>query len=307
MDRKLDSSLKKNKAVLKYKLIVAEKLGRPFMEINEADIKKYQEISDQELLNEWLPKELTAKGKTTKKKPTRRAKKPQISQKSKKAEAVVAKAAVKQELLTPDMQRVHFLQGLLVVNPHCRLKELPRVTARWKDASLEAIRDFEDRTEEGEVVKRYEHLTNEEIQKQRARHLLPGLDQLWMNDQFKRIYTFPTSKGTAMFATLHYGPSAEKGIVYVGIGSEKGHGIIYHKYFEPSTSKSLKGDVTIDPAKENQAVQETGEWTNTIPFDPEIAADGTLTLRFQNELHYVQIEPVRSDLLDSKVFNVESE
>jgi hypothetical protein len=301
-DRKIEAMVVRVKTELKYKLIVAEKLGRPFLEINDQDIQKYQEICDQELLQDWLPKELTAKGKSQKKQGAKKTKgrrsPPQAKTKVAKAEPVARKGPSKpvtQEPISPEIQRTQFLNGLLIANPHCRLKELDRVTRRWKDATNADIRNFSDR---------YQSLSDEEINKQRARHLIPGLDSLLKNDQFKRIYTFPTSKGIALLSTLNYGPSSEKGIVYVGITNEKGQGKIYHKYFEPSTSKSLKGDVTNDPSQEVLPVQEENEWTHTLPFEPEIAADGTLTLRFPNELHSIHIEPVRTDLLDATIFTI---
>lgn len=101
-----------------------------------------------------------------------------------------------------------------------------------------------------------------------------------------------------MFATLNYGPFSERGIVYVGISGVT----IFHKYFEPFSSAISSGNLTIDPTNAEQADEPGEEWVHTLPFEPSVDGEGQITLRFHKELHYLTIEPVRTDLLNSKLF-----
>jgi len=179
-------------------------------------------------------------------------------------------------------------------------KQHPRVTKRWKTADSKAIRTFRDFNNQGELVHRYQDMSEDALMWQRARHYLPGLEQLVLEPKERALYSFPTKNGYGLFVDLYFNGQCHHGVVYLGIGTDK---VLYHRYFE--VIKDLKemesvfqGRGVEEPSTKED--DEPGEWTNVGDYVYDrVSGDGILTLRFTKETHFLQIHPVRPDLLES--------
>jgi hypothetical protein len=177
------------------------------------------------------------------------------------------------------------------------IKELDRVTNRWMTHDPEIIRHFIDFDKNGVEIKRYIGMNDEEIEKQRAFHFLPGLEKILVSKVHKKIYTFPTSRGCGVYADLIRGRDKHLGVIYFGIGVQDR--VVFHKYFEEKQMNDPDFNGTFKDKEEipkNNNNNEPG-WECTTEQTFEMDEKGVLTINFDGEDHYIRLYPVRKDLI----------
>lgn len=206
-----------------------------------------------------------------------------------------------QPRITKEELRGKYILNLYQRNPLYR--EDSRVTKRWSTRDLNLIRDFKDKDMHNREMQRYKTLTDEEIEKQRARHYLPGTELIISDSNDRNIYSFPTKHGVGMMAELHIGNDFYYGVLYMGIGKDN---VIYHKYFEDLDQNQLTGGTFNDGENitATEKSEEENEWVVNSKFKLkfEVSEQGILTIKYPDEKHFIQIHPVRRDFLNPELF-----
>lgn len=180
--------------------------------------------------------------------------------------------------------------NLRLYKPSNRCKELPRVT-RWLTKDTDQIRQFVDTSMEGDALKHYEHLSDEEILEQRARHYLPGTERLLMEPEFRNKYTFPTNRGYGMLAQLAFNQTKTNGILYIGIDNSL---IVFHKYFEDVQFSTSTTNWLLDKegSNPNEAVQFNESWHSDFKFDSHLSDKDVFTFTYSDD-HAISIYPLK--------------
>lgn len=195
-----------------------------------------------------------------------------------------------------------------------------RVNKRWATRKVEQIRQFTDKVG-GAPIKRYEHMDEEEIKFQRAKHYLLGTERLLADAEFRNLYATPVPRGYRMDAQLIFNERVLKGSLVFGVG---GDGVVFHRYFneedEPEEVMAEEADadqdeMEIEPEEEMiDSSEETIEagidttsdedqpWENKKGFVVTVNAQGILEFAFSKEDHRLQIFPAKPEDLNPELF-----
>ncbi len=188
--------------------------------------------------------------------------------------------------VSPQQLKARYLQSLYQRKSN---NEHPRVTKRWQTQDPDIIRQY----------KGYEGLSADEILYQRARHYLPGIEKIFAEPKDRKIYTFPTDSGVGMFCAFNYQDDTEFGAIYFGIG--KTDKVIFHKYFKPiepsELAKSAIFHDSVAVSVEEDGIVDEGEWKHTLKYQFDLAENGVVKVKYPGESHYIEVYPLRKDLL----------
>lgn len=168
-----------------------------------------------------------------------------------------------------------------------KVSEHPRVTDRWKDATVDVIREFDDG--------KYQNRDDEELAVQRARHYLPGLEKIVKSEQLRDLYNYQTSRGADMLrCRIKYANGKkEEGAVYLGYGKQE-KDLMIHRYFEPYENFATGQEVfSGKPMPEVENDTENSSETTSLSTFEKIKKDGSLKLTFVGEEHKLYILPMK--------------
>lgn len=112
-----------------------------------------------------------------------------------------------------------------------RLKYRYRVQRWLRNPTIDEVRTFGDRDDQP-----YQHLSDNEIRKQRFFHGFTSSVDTLLNSNFNKRYSFSTARGKAMLAQMDLPTGPVRGIIYYGIEKGADGAICYHRMFKPITA-----------------------------------------------------------------------
>lgn len=313
-------------------LLISDKYKKAPQEITENDLKEYKKkrlskakqksrricnqlIKEEDAKSEKLGK--AAKANLENEEPQQNLQHKNITQskKSQTRQVPVRQEPVRQALnrqalaplvKAPSKAELRLTHGLSI-NKRQAIFTLASRVSRWETKNFEEIRAFWDK--QG-TVQQYRDLSDEEILKQRAYHLLTGLELVLSEEQDRKIYSFPTAQGLGVLCKMRTGEEGIPGVIYLGINEN----VIYHKHFITKLFDKI-GEIFQDQEPEVQdqepevnplqaaAEAPMNEWKSTTKNEFAVSDRGVLTINYPNDNYSIEIYPVRRDLLDPRLFD----
>jgi hypothetical protein len=172
---------------------------------------------------------------------------------------------------------------------HSRIK-------RWQISDPQIIRGFVDKDSDGQHIKYYQNLDDEQVLEQRARHFLPGTELL-MNYPYRSIYTYPVDRGVAMHAQLIFKQATYKGVLKLGVDKCN---IIFHKYFEDENINAFNQNLFgLEKTTDVEDREALNEWSTKDNYILDISKAGVLQFHYSD--HDIHIFPIDQDLLEQEL------
>lgn len=273
----------------------AEYFNIPPVDVDQEKREEYQKIcaeKDAQELSEWVKEE--AKKEVRRKQKSR--KKKQASNSNRQVHKTDKQSEPSPRTQTKGKKVVEFTQKESSISLVEDTISQHRRVIRWHSKNLNELRNFEDRVN-GNLEKRYARMQDEELELQRAFHHLPGTEEILINPEYRRRFTFITARGFGMVVKLFRKKVTFEGILYMGVvtkvTSDKVHYFVYHKYFQVMESlEQVFVDSTIEVQEEESPIGE-GEWRPVGKYSITPQKDGTLKALFNGESHRLLIYPIK--------------
>mgnify|MGYP006921736713 FL=1 len=171
---------------------------------------------------------------------------------------------------------------------------MPRVSERWSSTDLQRLRNLTD-VVNGQIIKRYESLSNEELLEQRALHFLPKVEEIQSINELKQIFTLQVENGSKILAEINFGNGKPRkmGMISFGVDKNKnpdGKDILYHRYMNLEEGMNLKNLYNSIQSDYQVSEEDESDWINVSNTTFDISPEG-LKISFKGEAHSLILFP----------------